>query len=73
MYYEKRERKKQLWLYSIILWNCKYVTECSVFVSYEIKMENKKIKKWEFFFDELGKKAYFLAPLDVATSKFEPR
>ena len=28
MYYEKRERKKQLWLYSIILWNCKYVLFC---------------------------------------------
>ena len=32
VYYEKRERKKQVWLYSIILWNCKYVTICSVFV-----------------------------------------
>ena len=31
-------------MYSIILGNCKYVTICSVFVLYEIKMENQKKK-----------------------------
>ena len=75
-YYEKRERKKQVWLYSIILWNCKYVTICPVFILNEIKMENqtppppkKKTQKkqtifllsnWEFFVYDWEKK-YFLA------------
>ena len=65
VYYEERERKKQVWLYSIILWNCKYVTICSVFVLYEINIENppppphthtqkKKKKKKKNFFVKLG-------------------
>ena len=55
VYYEKRKRKKQVWLYSINLWNCKYVTICSVNVLYEIlKMENQKKKIIFFFFVKLG-------------------
>ena len=46
VYYEERERKKQVLLYSIILWNCKYVTICSVFILYETKMVNQI---WNFF------------------------
>ena len=45
VYYEKRERKKQVWLYSIILWICKYVTKCSVFVY---------MKHFFFFFCQIG-------------------
>ena len=51
-------------MYSIILGNCKYVTICSVFVFFEIKMENPKKKtiflsNKEFFFVELGKNILF--------------
>ena len=60
---EKREIKKLVWFYSIILWNCKYVTICSVFVLYEIKMENQKKKKKTvklgFFLSGIGKKHTF--------------
>ena len=69
VYYEKRHRKKQVLLYSIILRNCKHVTICSisVFILYEIKMENQKKKKKNFFFQignflsGIGKKTCFLA------------
>ena len=54
-------------LYSIILCNCNYVTICSAFVLYEIKMENKKKKGFKgcffvilgIFCLELGKKHTF--------------
>ena len=64
MYYEKRERKKQVLLYSIILWKCKYVTICSVFILYEIKMENQTkiifLSNSEFFVCN-WEKTFFLA------------
>ena len=70
VYYEKRERKKQVGLYSIFLWNCKYVTICSVFVLYQIKMENPHTQKKIFFcqignfLSGIGKKKYSVA-LDI--------
>ena len=64
-----RERSNLVWLYSIILWNCKYVTICSVFVLYEImklRWRSKKKKKHFFlsnreFFVWNCEKTYFLA------------
>ena len=50
VYYEESERKKQVWLFSIILWNCKYVTIYSVFVIYEIKMKNPPPPPLNIFF-----------------------
>ena len=54
MYYEKRE------------YNCKYVTISSVFILYEMKMENKTknhllffLSNWEFFVWKLGKNILF--------------
>ena len=52
----KCDWKKQEWLYSIILWNCNYVTICSVHmcIIWNKDQEQKKKKKknlsnWEFF------------------------
>ena len=65
MYYEKRERKKQVLLYSIILWNCKHVTICSNFCIYIIWNKDGEPKKKNFFVKlgifglELGKKILF--------------
>ena len=61
--YEKRERKKQVCCILLFCENCKYVTICSVFVLYEIKMENLSKKMFfcqiGIFCLELGKKTYF--------------
>ena len=66
VYFEKSGRKTQVLLYSIILWNCKYVTICSVFILYEIKMEIKKTKTFfcqiENFWSGIGIKTYNFSP-----------